>query len=110
MLTERNLGVLERYGLIRMNVFYTDMVIKLLLDHKEPVWTPEQLESLRSEISGLKTAGDRTFARHCWSGLFTLQTQILDHVVEAFERFGTFHLQMRRHLSISMCSYSSLRA
>lgn len=87
--TKTRLGIVKRCSLARMNVFYTEMVSKSLFDHNKVAWTAEELASLRSKNSKLRTAIERTFATHSASGLSTFKFHLMDHVVENLDMFGT---------------------
>lgn len=63
MLIERSLGSEERSDLIRMKILYTEMLNKVHFDHRSGVWAENELMSLWSEISMLKTSVGKTFLR-----------------------------------------------
>lgn len=85
---DRSLGFVEWCNLTRRNVIYTEMVNYFLSDHSETACTAEELASLRSEISRVKTVVGRPFAPHCSSGLFALRFHLLNHVMESLGRSG----------------------
>lgn len=72
-----------------MNVFYTQVVTKLLFDHSKVTWTPAEMATSRPKFSNFKNAVERTFAPPCSSGLATIKFRFVNQVFGVFERSGS---------------------
>lgn len=70
-----------------MNVEYSDIVNKVLVDQRDESLVDGRLMILRSESKEFKCIFDRKFAWHCPFGLYTLEFHLLDYLVEDLERF-----------------------
>lgn len=82
----RSLGFAGTCNLTRMNVFYTKEVNRLLFAHTEVPWTMVGLASLQSETSKLKTFVQSSFAPHCSSGVFRLNSPLLNYAMQNLKR------------------------
>lgn len=73
-----------------MNVLSTEMLNKVLHDQKSSAWVEGQLVGLRSKLCRFKIVGEKSIAPHCSSGLLTLRSNLLGHLLKDLERFGSF--------------------
>lgn len=65
-----------------MNVQYSNIANKVLVDHEDELWVDGELMMLRSEIVEFKRVVERVFASHCSIGLYTLKFHLLNYLLD----------------------------
>lgn len=68
-----------------MELQYSDIVSKVLADHRDDIWMERELMMMRSELEEFKRIVETAFVKKCPSGLCTLNCHLLDRRVENLE-------------------------
>lgn len=109
---DSNSGSAERCDLTGMNLFYTDIISKLLCNHSKVVWMAVELASLQSEILKIEHVIESTVEPHCSSGLLSLKLHLLDSVLGDLERSGSSSFKGAvplKHFSMLICQFYRMK-
>lgn len=68
--------------LARMNVQYTDIANRVLVDQRDVRRVERKLSKLRCEIKEFKNVFQKVSALQCTAGLYSLNLDLPDHLVK----------------------------
>lgn len=86
--TDRSIGFEIGCYLAQMVLQYMDIVIKVLVVHREVPWVELNLTKLHSGTEGFYCVIPQASVFHCTSGMHALKFYLLDYLVRCLEMFG----------------------